>query len=226
MKILLIEDEEAYLAATLHYFNTKGYLCEFAKNFKDAQEKIHLYTYDCIILDLRLPGGNGLDLLKQLKQSNPEAACIIASSSNTIKDKVIGLDIGSDDYISKPYDFDELDARIKALIRRKNFNGSTIITYDLINIDPSSRSVTVNHSMLNLTGKEYDLLILFIAHKDKMLSKQYIAESIWGDEMDQTDSYDFIYAHIKNLRKKLLIASGKDYLHTSYGMGYKFFTNE
>jgi DNA-binding response OmpR family regulator len=220
MKFLLVEDEEVYLLATSKFLKQKGYVCETATDYQEALDKMLVYEYDCIILDLNLPGGNGLSLLKELKKVHPEAAVIIASSNHSTENKIESLLMGSDDYITKPFDFHELEARIHAIIRRRKFQGEQTYDFKEIKIQPSSQIVTVNDQKLILTQTEYNLLVYFISNKNKTLTKESIAENMYGDNMDQADSYEFIYSHIKNLRKKLLKLGSGDYIKAVYGIGY------
>jgi DNA-binding response OmpR family regulator len=222
MKIFLIEDEEVFALAITYYLKRQGYLCETASDYSEALEKIHMYEYDCVILDLKLPGGNGIDLLKFLRDRMPAASVIISSSNHDLDSKINGLNGGADDYIVKPYEFDELLARIKAVIRRRVFTGLNSITYNEIKLIPDARQVFVRDKEVNLTAKEFNILIFLISHKDKVVTKEAIAENIWGDNADQADSYHQIYTHLKNLRKKLTEAGAHDYVQTLYGMGYKF----
>lgn len=204
------------------YLSQEGYLCESANDYKEAQEKIGIYEYDCFIVDIMLPGGNGLDLVKAIKTKEPEAGIIIVSAKDSIDDKITGLEVGSDDYITKPFHLSELNARIKSLIRRRNFKGNNEIVFNEIKVLPDARQVFVKEAEVILTAKEYDLLLFFISNKGRVIPKDSIAEHLWGDYMDQANSFDFIYTHIKNLRKKLVQQGAKDYLNTVYGIGYKF----
>jgi DNA-binding response OmpR family regulator len=224
MKILIVEDEDVYLIPVTKFLKQRGYVCETASDYKEALNKMLVYEYDCIILDINLPGGNGLDLLKELKKVKPEAPVIIASSRSTTEEKIEGLHLGSDDYIGKPYDFNELDARLNSIIRRKNFGGSDIIEFKEIQIITASQKTKVNDNPVTLTHTEYDLLLYFIAHKNKVVTKEAIAENLRGDNIDQADSYEFIYSHIRNLRKKLLSEGAGDYIHTVYGVGYNWYS--
>ncbi|MBX9852925.1 MAG: response regulator transcription factor, partial [Cytophagaceae bacterium] len=200
----------------------EGYLCESAANYEEGIDKIGVYNYDCFVVDIMLPGGSGLDLIKEIKNKNSEAGIIIVSAKNSIEDRIVGLDLGSDDYLTKPFHLPELNARIKSIIRRRSFKGSNEIVFNEIRINANSRQTFVNDKEILLTGKEYDLLLFFIANKGRVIAKDSIAEHLWGDYMDQADSFDFIYTHIKNLRKKLIQNGAKDYLNTVYGIGYKF----
>jgi DNA-binding response OmpR family regulator len=222
VKILLIEDEPELRKSIKQYFHQEGYLVESAADYTKASEKAEDYDYDCVLVDITLPGGNGLDIVKQLKKNNSKAGIIIISAKNSLDDKIIGLDLGADDYLPKPFHLSELNARIKALVRRRNFEGNKAITANEITIIPEERKVSVNENEVVLTGKEYDLLLFFISNKNRVLSKNSIAEHLWGDDTDQVDSYDFIYTHLKNLRKKLSEKGCIDYIQTVYGIGYSF----
>ena len=224
MKILLIEDEKDLLDSMKAYLESEGYRCETANDYQKATEKIHSYDYDCVVVDITLPKGSGLDIVKELKEKNSEAGIIIVSAKNSLDDKLKGLELGSDDYLTKPFHLSELNARIKAIIRRKNFDGKNELMMNEIKIDLPSRAVFVNEQALTLTTKEYELLLFFISNKNKVITKNAIAEHLWGDDMDQNDSFDFIYTHIKNLRKKMLEKDSVDYIKTIYGIGYNFNT--
>jgi DNA-binding response OmpR family regulator len=222
MKILLIEDEKELSHSISEYLQNENYLCEAVFNYEDAVEKINLYQYDCIIVDINLPDGSGLNVIRALKKNKSETGIIVISAKNSLDDKVTGLEIGADDYLTKPFHLSELNARIKSIIRRRNFGGVNEIVFSEIHILPEQMEVLVNNQPLILTKKEYDLLIFFISNKDRVVSKEAIAEHLWGDDMDMADSFDFIYTHIKNLRKKIMEKGGEDYIRTIYGMGYKF----
>ncbi len=222
MKILIIEDEKALADSIASYLSQEGYSCELAPDFNTAEEKALLHNYDCIILDITLPGGNGLTILKNIKKEKPDAGVIIISAKNSLDDKVVGLDIGADDYLTKPFHLSELNSRIKSVIRRRNFNGSTKITFNEMTLLPEEMQLIINKQPTVLTKKEYDLLLYFIANKNRVITKESIVEHLWGDHMDMVDSFDFIYVHIKNLRKKIVEKGGKDYIQTVYGMGYRF----
>lgn len=222
MKVLIIEDEKDLLASICSYLGNDNFICETAGDFNTAIEKISLYDYACIVLDISLPGGSGLDILKALKQQHKADGVLIISAKNSLDDKVAGLKAGADDYLTKPFHLPELGARVAAIIRRKSFDGKNIITIDTLCLDMNEKTVKVNNNIIDLTRKEYDLLLYFISNKNKVISKSAIAEHLWGDNMDLADSYDFIYTHIKNLRKKLLQNGCPDYIKSIYGMGYKF----
>ena len=220
MKILIIEDEKALSESIASYLKGEAYICETASGFSAAMEKTELYDYDCILLDITLPGGSGLEILKNLKANNKMDGVLIISAKNSLDDRVAGLKSGADDYLAKPFHLSELSARIAAIIRRKNFEGSNLLKFNNISIDTIARSVTVNNKPFDLTKKEYELLLYFVINKGRVISKNAIAEHLWGDDM--AGNLDFIYTHIKNLRKKLLLAAGIDHIRSVYGMGYKF----
>ena len=220
MKILIIEDERALGESIATSLRAQDYICEMAFDFKSAMEKTELYEYDCILLDITLPGGNGLSILKTLRDNNKADGVLIISAKNSIDDKVEGLISGADDYLAKPFHLSELNARIAAIIRRKQFGGNSIVQFNNISIDTKAKTAAVNNTVLDLTKKEFELLLYFVSNKRRVISKNAIAEHLWGDEME--GNLDFIYTHIKNLRKKLVEAGDADYIRSVYGMGYKF----
>ncbi len=222
MKILLIEDEAELRKSISQYLHQEGYIIESVGDFKKASEKVGDYDYDCVLVDITLPFGNGLDVVQQLKKSNSKAGIIIISAKNSSEDKIKGLDLGADDYLAKPFNLAELNSRIKALIRRRNFDGNKEILVNEITLIPDERTVKVKNELIVLTPKEYDLLLFFISNKNRVVSKNSIAEHLWGDASDQMDSHDFIYVHLRNLRKKLNEKGCKDYVHSIYGIGYNF----
>jgi DNA-binding response OmpR family regulator len=222
VKLLIIEDEISLNKSMVEYLTRQQYLCESVANYYDALEKIECYEYDCIVLDIMLPDGNGLQLLQHLKANNKAEGVIIISARNELDDKITGIQSGADDYLTKPFHLSELSVRIAAIIRRKNLQGNNILTFKDIQIDVLAKSISVNQKDIIVTRKEYELLLYFVINKNRVLSKNAIAEHLWGDDMDMAGNHDFIYTHIKNLRKKLLAAGAGDYLQSVYGMGYKF----
>lgn len=223
MKILLIEDEPTLASSIQEFLFAEGYLVEYATDFPTAEEKVAIYEYDCLIVDINLPGGGtGLDVLREIKKQRPTTGVIIISAKNSLDDKIIGLDLGADDYLTKPFHLTELNARIKAILRRRQFGGTSDIVFSEIRVQPADRQVFVFEQMVELTRKEYDLLLFFLANKNRVLTRESIAEHLWGDDADQMDSFDFIYSHIKNLRKKLTDKGAEDHLKAVYGVGYKF----
>ncbi|MBP9924515.1 MAG: response regulator transcription factor [Cyclobacteriaceae bacterium] len=225
MKVLLIEDEPELRKGILQYLLQENYVVETAEDFKNGSQKTGNYDYDCVLVDLSLPGGNGLDIVKELKRQKSKTGIIIISAKDSLDDKIKGLELGADDYLSKPFHLAELNARIKALIRRKNFDGEQNITINEIRIQPEDRRVFVHDTEVILTAKEFDLLIYFVSNKNRVVSKNAIAEHLSGDYADHFDQLDFIYSHIKNLRKKLVEKGCADYISTVYGIGYNFKTN-
>jgi DNA-binding response OmpR family regulator len=221
VKLLIVEDELALKESLIEYLSASGYLCESAANFNEAVEKIELYDYDCIVLDIMLPGGSGLQILQYLKDNKKTDGVIIVSAKNALEDKIKGIELGADDYLTKPFHLSELSVRIAAIIRRKQFNGQSFIEHDFFYIDTIAKTVKVNNKILDLTQKEYQLLLFFIINKNRVLSKNAIAQHLWGDDMDYADNYDFLYTHIKNLRKKIINAGGDDCIKSMYREGYK-----
>lgn len=225
MKVLIIEDEKELSRSIVDYLSRENFLCEAVYTYGDAVEKINLYRYDCIIVDLTLPDGNGFLVIEELKRNGSETGIIIISARNSTDDKVTGLDIGADDYLTKPFHLPELNARIKSVIRRRSFGGAREIVFREIRVLPDNMEVFVNNLPVFLTRKEFDLLVFFLSNKDRVLTKETIAEHLWGDEMDLADSFDFIYTHIKNLRRKIVEQGGTDAIRTVYGAGYKYLSN-
>ena len=224
MKILVVEDEIEMQKSITQYLELEKNIVEVANDFNSAYEKIQVYEYDCVLLDITLPNGNGLDLIKTIKNSRPKTGIIIISAKNSFDDKIDGLNLGADDYLPKPFHLPELNARIKALIRRNNFDGVDVIVINEITLYPDERKVLINNNPINLTSKEFDLLVYFIANKNRVIQKNALVEHLWGDSADQFDNFDFIYNHVKNLKKKLLATHCNDYIQSIYGIGYTFKT--
>lgn len=222
MKILIIEDEVELAKSIVSYLSGQNYLCEQAKDYHEALEKVSLHSYDCILLDLMLPGGSGMRILDELKAQNKEDGVIIISAKNSLEDKIHGLELGADDYLAKPFHLSELSARIFSVIRRRNFGNSNVIQQGDLKVDLLAKTVYVGEINVSLTKKEFELLIFFIGNKNKVISKRALAEHLSGDLADMLDNHDFIYAHIKNLKKKLLESGCGNYLKTLYGNGYKW----
>ena len=203
MKILIIEDEKELVGTIKSFLGSEGFLCETACSFFEAEDSLSAYNYDIIILDLTLPGGDGLDLIKLIKDRNRQAGLLIVSAKNSLDDKIKGLDMGADDYITKPFHLAELNSRIKSLARRRHFDGANELIFNEIKINTDSNEVFINGKILDLTKKEYEILLYFIVNKNKVITREAIAEHVWGDNISYSDNFDFIYSHIKNIRKKL-----------------------
>lgn len=225
MKILIIEDELELQQSIQKYLEYQGFVCESVYDFVGGIKKVQQYEYDCVVVDINLPNGSGLNIVKMLKELESKSGIIIISAKNALEDKLAGLELGSDDYLTKPFHLSELNARIHAIIRRRNFKGSKIISFNEIKLDPEAQHVTVEGSSVDLTEKEYRLLEYFVANKGRVLTKAAIASHVWGDEYEQVSQYDFIYTHIKNLRKKIIEAGADDYIKTVHGVGYRFTDN-
>ncbi len=222
MKILVVEDEQELLDSVCTYLTQEGYRCERAADFATASQKIILYSYDCCLIDIGLPDGNGLKLIQKLKQLHPGTGNIIISARHSLDDKLKGLDIGADDYLTKPFHLQELNARVKSILRRRMQGGVSVIEFNEIKVMPDTFEACVQGQQLQLTKKEFDLLVYLVTNRNRVIPKDNLAEHLWGDYTDDLNSFDFVYTHIKNLRRKLLEKGGKDYLKTIYGVGYKF----
>lgn len=221
MKILIIEDNKILLEAINDALQEEQFVCEVADDFPIASEKIELYEYDVVIVDINLPSGSGLDIIRKLKKNESNIGVIVISARDSLSNKVEGLELGADDYLTKPFDMVELIARVKALIRRRQFAGNKSVSFGEITVHTDSREVFVRNSKVDLTKSEYLILMFFFSNPKRVLTKENIAEHIWGDNMDLSDSFDFIYSHIKNLRKKITSMGVEDPIKAVYGIGYK-----
>jgi DNA-binding response OmpR family regulator len=222
VRILIVEDEKELSRSIADYLQGENYLCDTAFGFSEAMDKVESFEYDCILLDISLPDGNGLKVLEALKEDRKADGIIIISAKDSLDDKIAGLKLGADDYLPKPFHLSELSARIEAVIRRKSFQGGNVFTLNELSFDLAARTVTVNGAPVDLTRKEYDLLLYLASRRNRVISKNAIAEKISGESADVYDNFDFIYAHIKNLKKKLAAAGCEDYIQSVYGIGYKF----
>ncbi|MBS1655449.1 MAG: response regulator transcription factor [Bacteroidetes bacterium] len=222
MNLLIVEDEPELSKTISAYLLQNKFTCEMAADFNSAQHKLTDGEYDCIILDISLPGGSGLELLRKLKKEKKSDGVLIISAKNSLDDKIEGLELGADDYLTKPFHLAELSARVNAIIRRRSFEGNNLIVLDKLSINILDKNVKTDKGSLDLTRKEYELLLYFASNKNRVVTKESIIDHLWGDHANMTDTYDFIYSHIKNLRKKLTEAGCPDYIRSVYGMGYKF----
>ena len=226
MKILVVEDEDSLRETIIRSLEKERYTVESAATFNEAGMKLNDYDYDCVVLDIMLPGGSGLTLLEELKKRRKRDSVIIISAKDSIEDKVTGLDLGADDYLTKPFHLAELNARVKSVIRRKQQDGELSLRVGNITLYPDRHAVYIEQEELTLSRKEFDLLYYFVANPDRLISKASLAESVWGDYIDQADSFDFIYSQVKNLRKKLKNAGATAEIKAVYGFGYKMTTND
>lgn len=225
MKVLLIEDNVELASSISAFLAREGYICEVSYNMRDALDKLISFQYDCVLLDIMLPDGNGLEILRFMRKEQVHSPVLILSAKNSLDDKIIGLEEGADDYLTKPFHMPELNARLRAIYRRKKLNGSNIIAFNEITLNIDTFEAWVNGTMLDMTRKEFDLLMYFMVNKNRVLSRQSIAAHLWGDYTDNLSNFDFVYQHVKNIRKKISAANGTDYIGTVYGLGYKFNTS-
>jgi len=221
MKILVVEDEPAMRESIVQSLLEEQYVVEAAADYTAALEKLDLYAYDCILLDIGLPGGSGLSLLKELKREGAPGAVIIVSAKDSLDDKVAGLNLGADDYLPKPFHLAELHARVKSVLRRNALHGSPVVTFNNLSVDTEQRTASVDGRELALNRKEYDVLLYLLMNKNRLVSKAALATHVWGDAMDEADSLDFIYSQIKNLRKHLKEVGADVQIGAVYGIGYK-----
>jgi DNA-binding response OmpR family regulator len=221
MKLLVVEDERDLSDNICTYLGKEQFICETAYDYRAAIEKIHSDEYACIILDIMLPFGNGMDLLKILKDEGKTDGVLIISAKNSLEDRIKGLQIGADDYLAKPFHLSELAARVNAIIRRKVHSGNNIVSFNEITVDTLAKEVAIKNEPVELTRKEYELLLYFISNQRRVISKNALVAHLWSHEMGTGESADFIYTHIKNLRKKLQEKGCGDYIKSLYGMGYK-----
>ncbi|MCB9184276.1 MAG: response regulator transcription factor [Flavobacteriales bacterium] len=224
MKVLLVEDEPELRRSVLAYLHGEGMVVEVARDFPEAMDKTGLFTYDAVLVDITLPKGSGLDVVRQLRTKHPGTGIIIISAKGSLDDKVRGLELGADDYLAKPFHLPELVARLHALVRRKTFNGRQDIVLDELRLVPEDKLVEVHGERVELTGMQFDLLLFLVANKDRVLSRSAIAEHVWGDHAEAMDEHDLLYSHMKNLRKKLTEHGWQDRIKTVYGIGYRFTT--
>ena len=221
MKILIVEDDASLREIIQRSLEKERYVVESAADFDAALDKIEVYDYDCILLDIMLPGGSGLELLERVKELRKKENIIIISAKDSLEDKVAGLELGADDYLPKPFHLAELTARIRSVLRRKHRDGETAIELGNVRLLPDSFQVWIGEARIELSRKEFDILHYFMNRPQRMVNKQLLAEAVWGDHIDQVDNFDFIYAQIKNLRKKLKEAGSSVEIKAVYGLGYK-----
>ena len=221
MKILIVEDEQELRETIRTSLLKEKFVVETAADYFSALDKINDYDYDCVLLDIMLPGGSGLDLLRELKRLHRTDSVLIISAKDSLDDKVDGLELGADDYLTKPFHLAELNARIKSVIRRRQAQGDGTGTVGNLLLYPDKRQAEVGGVPLQLNRKEFDLLYYFVVNVNRVINKMSLAESVWGDNIDQADSLDVIYSQVKNQRKKLKQADASVELKAVYGFGYK-----
>lgn len=221
MKILIVEDEKDLRETIVASLTKEHFVIETASDFYSALDKIEIYEYDCILLDIMLPNGSGLQLLEQLKKQEKSGNVIIISAKDSLDDKLKGLELGADDYLTKPFHIAELNARVKAVLRRNKLDGKNTIEIANVVLDLTERTLFVNKENVPLNRKEFDILNYFLLNKNRLVTKNALAEHVWGDNIDQADNFDFIYYQIKNLRKKLQTANDEIEIEAVYGIGYK-----
>lgn len=221
MKILVIEDERGLREAIKSSLEKEAYTVETADDFNAASEKLFLYEYDCILLDIMLPNGSGFGILQELKKANKTENVIIISAKDSLEDKLQGLALGADDYLTKPFHIAELNARVKAVLRRNKLDGKNTLELRNISLDLEERLFLVNQQEINLNRKEFDILQYFLFNKNRLVTRTALAEYVWGDHIDQADNFDFIYSQIKNIRKKLKDSGAQIEIQAVYGVGYK-----
>lgn len=225
MKILVVEDEKSLRDMVCESLERERFVVESAADYHTAMEKINDYDYDCILLDIMLPSGSGLDVLEELKRMRKKESVLIISAKDSIDDKVLGLELGADDYLAKPFHLAELNARVKSILRRKHSDGDTSIELQNLCLYPDKRTIYVDGNELQLNRKEFDLLYYFVTNPNRLMNKTSLAESVWGDNIDSVDSLDFIYSQVKNLRRKMKVAGAKPEVKAVYGFGYKLVTD-
>ena len=221
MRILIVEDEPSLSDSIATYLTASGFVCAQSHRYVHALDKLAVHTYDLAVLDIRLPDGSGLDILSEIKTSSPETGVLMLTAMDDLQDKLQGLQRGADDYLTKPFHLPELQARLQAIYRRRKQQGNMQLVFEEITLNTESRTANVQGTELDLTRKEFDLLLFLISNRDRVITKTAIAEHVWGDHMEEADQLDFVYTHIKNIRKKLEQAGIPDYLKTVYGLGYK-----
>ena len=222
MRILIIEDEKSLREDVVDYLSENGYKCDFSTTVKGSMQKLSDTVYSCALIDVGLPDGSGMEIVDYIKKQFPEMGVIIVTAKNALEDKLTGLKIGADDYLTKPFHLSELNARLYSVLRRRNFGGKNALVFEGLEIDTTEKKVTANQSQLQLTKKEYDILVYLASNPTHLITKEALADAIWGDKAEMATSFDFVYSQIKNLKKKLNEAGLKDYIKVVYGMGYKF----
>lgn len=219
--ILIIEDERSLMESMVAYLEPAGYRCITAGTYHEALKAIDRFDYYCVIADLNLPDGDGLKIIKLLKENQAKCGIIVISARDTLNDRILGLQTGADDYLVKPFDLSELNARVQSIIRRTRYTGQNYVIFRDLMIDPEGKTALLNGEKMDLTRKEFDILMYLIINKNRVITKDAIAEHIWGDSIYGTDYTEMVYTHMKNLRRKLQAKTGTDWIQTVYGSGYR-----
>ncbi len=222
MRLLIVEDEKTLREDMMDYLSENGFKCDFSSSIKSGIQKINDVKYTCALVDMGLPDGSGMEIVTYIKTHKPEMGVIIVTAKNSLEDKLEGLNMGADDYLTKPFHLSELNARIYSVIRRRNFGGKNTLSFDNLEIDPIEKKVVANGQVLILTKKEYEILVHLASNPTHLITKEALADAIWGDKAEMASSFDFVYSQIKNLKKKLNEAGLTNYIKVVYGMGYKF----
>lgn len=222
MKLLIVEDEKTLREDMMDYLSENGFKCDYSSSIKSGIQKINDVKYTCALVDMGLPDGSGMELVTYIKTHKPEMGVIIVTAKNALEDKLEGLNMGADDYLTKPFHLSELNARIYSVIRRRNFGGKNTLSFENLEIDPIEKKVVANGQTLILTKKEYEILVHLASNPTHLITKEALADAIWGDKAEMASSFDFVYSQIKNLKKKLNEAGLANYIKVVYGMGYKF----
>ncbi|MGM0473521.1 MAG: response regulator transcription factor [Bacteroidota bacterium] len=221
MELLIVEDSSSLMDSMVQYLEMEGFRCIQAKDYRTALDRIDKYNYICLLIDLNLPDGDGTDLVKLAKKNNEDQGIIIISARDAVEHRVAGLDAGADDYLVKPFHLSELAARVHSVIRRTRLYGNKIFEFGLIRVHPEEHNCYANGKLLDLTNMEYELLLYFMSNRNRVVTKESIAEYLWREYSGGYGSYEFVYTHLKNLRRKLADSGCPDYIQNIYGVGYK-----
>ena len=222
MQILIVEDEVSLMDSMVSYLEMEGFKCERAADYHTALGVLDLHDYICMLIDLNLPDGDGIDLVRLARQNHAGSGIIIISARNAIEERVKGLEVGADDYMVKPFHLSELVARVHSVARRTRMQGEEVLRFGEISVHPDERKCFVGEKPVDLTRKEMELLLYLMSNRNRVVTKESIADYLWGEYGGGYGSYDFVYTHLKNLRRKLVDSGCPDYIKNMYGVGYKF----
>ena len=222
MQILIVEDEDSLMESMVSYLELEGFRCEQASSYHAGLCTLDKHDYLCMLIDLNLPDGDGLELVRLAKQNQNDSGIIIISARSALEERVKGLELGADDYLVKPFHLSELVARIHSVVRRTRTQGEEILKFGMIRVIPEEKQCYVEDRPVDLTRKELDLLLYLMSNRNRVITKESIADFLWGEYGGGYGSYDFVYTHLKNLRRKIVDAGSPDYIQNIYGVGYKF----